>query len=440
MKRVTFLVIVLLAISYSPSSAVNPPKPGSPCPKVGKTETYKGRVYKCYKSGKKRVWDKGAVIPKATPTSSISASPVLSPQPTISATPSTTLSPTPQPSSSSDSTSTGPQVGQTCNQPLSRIGLQLICWQIQKPADIWQWTTYSTSFHIPYSLPKTATWRKIDPIPVAGAANQLQHARDGISKLSQELSHYWIEVDVDGGKTIAAAVWGPKSGSNFPVLVHFHGTGGLMYEDLEFAAQVAKKGYVTVVPIWWGPRPASVENVFPKNSQTVFENQKGPIFTGANLETSRMLLPVLKSATELAGVNQTKLALSGNSRGGTLALLIATTTPEVKAVVPIVAPFLPPQMQGIVSTPMTQGWETLPKSVVKELRQPTLVIAANNDQVVPPSSTRDYLEAAKASGMTNIQSAWIEGNHQLTFEYNPEYQSKTLKTLIDFLTIHLGPQ
>ena len=97
-------------------------------------------------------------------------------------------------------------------------------------------------------------------------------------------------------------------------------------------------------------------------------------------------------------------------------------------------------MQGIVSTPMTQGWETLPKSVVKELRQPTLVIAANNDQVVPPSSTRDYLEAAKASGMTNIQSAWIEGNHQLTFEYNPEYQSKTLKTLIDFLTIHLGPQ
>lgn len=436
MKRVTFLAIVLLAISYSPSSAVNPPKPGSTCSKVGKTETYKGRIYKCYKSGKKLVWDKGAVIPKVMPASSISASPELSPKPTISATPSTTLSPTPQPSSSNDATSAGPQVGQACNQPLSRIGLQLICWQIQKPADIWQWTTYSTSLHVPFSLPSTTSWRKIDPIPVTGATNQLQHARDGISKLSQELNHYWIEIDVDGGKTIAAAVWGPKNGSNFPVLVHFHGTSGLMYEDLEFAAQVAKKGFVTVAPLWWGPRPASVENNFPKNNQTVFENLKGPTFTGANLETSRMLLPVLKVATELKDVIPAKLAISGNSRGGTLALLIATTTPEVKAVVPIVAPFLPPQMQNIVV--MTQGWETLPKSVVKELRQPTLVISATNDQVVPPSSTRDYLDAAKASGITNIQSAWIEGSHQLTYEYNPEYQAKTLKTLIDFLSIHLG--
>jgi predicted esterase len=210
-----------------------------------------------------------------------------------------------------------------------------------------------------------------------------------------------------------------------------------MYEDLEFAAQVSKIGFISVVPIWWGPRPASVENFFPKSNQTLFEYSQGPIFTGANLETAKMLLPVLKAATEQVGANPSKLALSGNSRGGTLALNIAASTPEVSAVVPIVAPFLPPQLQGIVSTPTTQGWETQPKSILKELMQPTMVISALNDQVVPPASTRDYLGAAQATGKTNIQSTWIDGNHQLTFEYNPDFQAKTLKALTDFLLTNM---
>jgi len=83
------------------------------------------------------------------------------------------------------------------------------------------------------------------------------------------------------------------------------------------------------------------------------------------------------------------------------------------------------------------GWETLPKSIVKELQQPTLVIAATDDETVPPASTRDYLDSAVTNGRNNIQSVWIEGKHQLTYEYNPEHQKKTLQALADFLSIHL---
>jgi len=402
------LIAVSIALTQTPSQSATPPKAGATCSKAGAKSIYQGKKYTCIKSGKKLVWNKGVAVAKTQPTP----------------TPSTTQSAT-----------KSPQAGQSCNQPLTRFGSNLICWQIQSPADLWQWTAYSPSLHTPFSLPKTVSWSKFDAIPVGGDPNQLQGARDGIAKLSQELNHYWIEVDVEGGKTVAAAVWAPKSGTGLPVLIYLHGTSGLMYPDLEFAAQVAKKGYVTLVPLWWGPRPISVERFFPKANQTLFENIKGPIFIGANLETARMLLPVLKAATEQASVNPSKLAISGNSRGGTLALHIAATTPEVKAVVPIVPPFLPPQMNNFNF--LVGGWETLPKSIVKELQQPTLVIADPDDETVPPASTRDYLDSAVTNGRNNIQSVWIEGKHQLTYEYNPEHQKKTLQALADFLSIHL---
>lgn len=130
---------VSTALTQTPSQSATPPKAGA-------KSTYQGKKYTCIKSGRKLVWNKGVAVAKTQPT------------PTPTPTPSTT-----------QSAATGPQAGQSCNQPLTRFGSNLICWQIQWPADLWQWTAYSPSLHTPFLLPKTVSWSEIDAIPVGGA-------------------------------------------------------------------------------------------------------------------------------------------------------------------------------------------------------------------------------------------------------------------------------
>ena len=110
MKRewlATGLVAVTVFGSISTSWSVNPPKAGSLCKKVGKTQTFKGKTFTCVKSGKKVVWRLEATksaAPAPTPalTSTPSPTTIPTPTPTITpspqSTPTPSLSPTPSPS------------------------------------------------------------------------------------------------------------------------------------------------------------------------------------------------------------------------------------------------------------------------------------------------------------------------------------------------------
>lgn len=69
MKRIlvpTLLVSVTLTLNHSVASAAT--KSGDSCKKVGQVSIYKGVQYKCVKSGKKTIWNKGVKIATATPT------------------------------------------------------------------------------------------------------------------------------------------------------------------------------------------------------------------------------------------------------------------------------------------------------------------------------------------------------------------------------------
>ena len=76
-------LLVALAFTLIPASAISAQKvsAGSVCKVQKQKVTYKNKVYKCVKSGKKLVWNKGVVVQKPTPT----------PKPT----PKTTQTPTP---------------------------------------------------------------------------------------------------------------------------------------------------------------------------------------------------------------------------------------------------------------------------------------------------------------------------------------------------------
>ena len=75
------LATTLIAPIYSFGAS---PKAGGACPKLGSTSQATGKTFTCVKSGKKLVWDKGAVISKPTSKSGQGVTPVpmASPSPT----------------------------------------------------------------------------------------------------------------------------------------------------------------------------------------------------------------------------------------------------------------------------------------------------------------------------------------------------------------------
>ena len=56
MKRWTFILTFLFAISPLPASSATSIKPGEVCPKQGISRSYEGKVYSCNKAGNKLIW------------------------------------------------------------------------------------------------------------------------------------------------------------------------------------------------------------------------------------------------------------------------------------------------------------------------------------------------------------------------------------------------
>lgn len=348
----------------------------------------------------------------------------------------------PVPVSSIAATSPNIQSGQSCATPLDSTTVTsgkgkkkrssvFVCWHNPSAPDTWSWVAFDATKHTPFKTPASATWRRIPTPALGGDPQQLPQAQAILTRLASELDNYWIEVDVEGGKKITAGVWAPKGASNLPVVVFYHGTAGLLSWEQEFAANLAKGGFVVVTPIWYA-RTRFQDGFFPvARMPGLVENASSPAFSGANLELARTLLPVLTAAMAQPGVNPAKLAVSGNSRGGTVALIQAATTPAVKAVVAVVAPFLPNQL----NSPMFRGevWEVLPKQVIKKITQPTLVLGASNDEVVSPSSTQDFIAAVTAAGAGNIQSQVLNGVHAMAYSFNSGTAPQVRQLTIDFL-------
>lgn len=86
MKRTLAILIATVYLGSSMSlPALAAVKPGTSCKKLGQTSVTSGKKYICIKSGMKLVWDKGVVVKKPRPIS------------TLTPTPSTSLTPNPSP-------------------------------------------------------------------------------------------------------------------------------------------------------------------------------------------------------------------------------------------------------------------------------------------------------------------------------------------------------
>ena len=365
--------------------------------------------------------------------------------PTSSATTSSAAASAPSPLTSNliSGFSTQAREGSTCANPFETTTLtigkkkkakkvELICWHNRTNPDVWQWTSRTAATPTQFVIPSSVTWRRIATPSPGGNPQFLPTANSNIARLASELDYYWIEIDGAAGKKIIAGVWAPKGAANRPVIVYFHGTGGLVYWETEIAANLAKNGYVVVTPLWYGPR-SNFFDIFPAAQMPgLIQDPNGSPFTGANLELLQELLPVLAAAKQQPGVNPASLNVAGGSRGGTIALLLGATTAGIKSVIGVVPPFLPTQL----NSPMYRGqvWEILPRSIVNRMTTPTLVLAAAGDELVPPASTQDFLSAASAAGRTNIESTSVPGPHSMSFSFNADSSARVRQLMLGFLS------
>ncbi|MEY3400320.1 MAG: hypothetical protein RLZZ486_788 [Actinomycetota bacterium] len=140
LSKITVLALLAVLFSATATNAAKPPVAGAKCAKLNQVQIYKNKSYKCIKSKKGLVWNKGTLIrptavPSAipTPTNSVSptATPSPTPTPTPTPTPSTTPTPTPTPSSTPTPTPspTPTEVGYTVEQVRANNS-SASCWTI----------------------------------------------------------------------------------------------------------------------------------------------------------------------------------------------------------------------------------------------------------------------------------------------------------------------
>lgn len=85
MRKITSLVLILLAVNVITSPTVNAAssiRPGASCPIQDENRSYKGKIYTCVKVGKKWVWDKGVSSPTTSKVSPSASLPSPTPAPT----------------------------------------------------------------------------------------------------------------------------------------------------------------------------------------------------------------------------------------------------------------------------------------------------------------------------------------------------------------------
>ena len=92
MKRLVLGVLVLMLLSFLPTSAANVPKAGASCSKQGAVQTFKSVKHTCIKSGRKLVWNKGVRVVSRSKASAAAAKPAT---PTPIDTPAPVATPTP---------------------------------------------------------------------------------------------------------------------------------------------------------------------------------------------------------------------------------------------------------------------------------------------------------------------------------------------------------
>ena len=229
--------------------------------------------------------------------------------------------------------------------------------------------------------------------------------------------------------------------NNTPVYIHFSGSGDTNFKRREklFAMPLAKKGIASIIlqsPFYGLRKPKEQEH---SNIRTVYELMLLGLST---LDEGYSLVKWLVSE------GNTNIGLTGLSRGGLIASIIASTLPLPVAVVPCITGHSgsPVFTEGIASK--SCNWKTLEKELAQEYHKQlcprkkmhdilsntnlelfpkpqktnaAIIVAAKNDSIVPPSSALRLHNTWPGSELR-----WIRGGHISAYFIHRESFRKAL--------------
>jgi carboxymethylenebutenolidase len=236
----------------------------------------------------------------------------------------------------------------------------------------------------------------------------------------------WIAVEAPGGKTVRAAVAWPDGPGPFPVLVLLHGTAGFTEAVVQLAQDFARQGFIAVAGCWFeGDHNPGADPRGP------IPCPGGPAFKGVTNPAMQDVRAVIEAAKRLEGARADRVALWGHSRGASMALLIASTSSDIRAVV----------SSGAACTSYGARHpgppELLPIAYVQKLTAAVLLLHGTADATVPVQQARDCEAALRAEAKT-VEAQYFEGApHVLPYVYPTRDQA--LNRAADFLRQRVGP-
>jgi carboxymethylenebutenolidase len=185
---------------------------------------------------------------------------------------------------------------------------------------------------------------------------------------------------------MTAMVFRPISGGPFPVVVILHGSEGVHQGYVQWAPNFARSGYLTIVGCWFG----TTAGQYPCPSV--------PALGAPNLYAARNVAAQIDAAKRLPGAQSDRVGLIGNSLGGGMVALAASSGVDVRAGVAISGAF-----ESVISRA-----DSTALAAVGNLRAPLLILHGTADANVPVREARTYEERARRLGK-RVESFYYEG-------------------------------
>lgn len=227
----------------------------------------------------------------------------------------------------------------------------------------------------------------------------------------------WIDVEGAEGARLRGAVFRPQGQGSFPLVLWLHGVGGLTDNSLNWASDIATAGYVVMAGCYFGKGEGRVADRDPCPDAHPFNGEKQ--------YAVRNVLALIAAGKNLAGVRRDRLGLTGYSWGGNVAVLTATVSREVQAVV---------SFAGALNLGASRNEGSAVQSV-DGLNAPLLIVHGNADTVVSPEVSRQYEALARAL-RKDVQAHYIP-NADHGFLVDTRFRADIYRLTIEFLNKHL---
>lgn len=223
---------------------------------------------------------------------------------------------------------------------------------------------------------------------------------------------HWITILGAGGVATneqVAAVFRPSGPGPFPLVIELHGSGGLKDVDVQWAARLAKAGFMALAGCW---QPSTVP---PDTFQ--FYELTVRFIACSTLQAGEIdaIAALIDAGKKQPGVRSDAIALYGMSAGGGAALEVLTSRTDLRAAV------------------IDSGIRGAPDPT--KINAPVLVLAGTADTFVDFNGQKDYVEALQRAGKQVEWHYYEGGRHTLILD--PANKDDAVNRILDFLGRHL---